>query len=217
MKFKLSKVKWFGAIISLLTSVMSFSIGFGIWSINGTNSEGTSGNIQVENISVDPINVNCFTKPSVTGFAFSEYGFLQSDNSFATTSTTISGSAQFKAASAKQAILSLNTNSSFSLTISLSGYASNTATTIGADLDITSLTITSGLTVASSGLVVTSGDNLSISKQFDISNVNTSSDAITFSFSMTVSYKGSSFSTFYSTYSASGAGFKVSLDAGESQ
>lgn len=215
MKFKLSKVKWFAALISLLSSVMSFSIGFGLWSIQAVDTQGTTGNIQVENISVDPAQIPCFTKPSITGFAFSQYGFLQSDNSFSNTGAVISGSAQFKAATAKQAILSLNSNSRFKLTISLEGYASAAVTTIGTEISVTSLTVTSGLTVASSSSVITSQDNISISKTFNITNVNTSSDAILFSFSMTLSYIGSDFSSFYNTYSANGAGFRVSLDAGE--
>ena len=83
MKFKLSKVKWFAALISLLSSVMSFSIGFGLWSIQAVDAGGSSGDIQVETVEVDPVNYVCFTVPSISGVTFSKYGFLQSDNSFA--------------------------------------------------------------------------------------------------------------------------------------
>lgn len=215
MKFKLSKVKWFAVLVSLLSSVMSFSVGFGLWSIQAVDTQEKQGNIQVDDFNDTPTEVSCFTKPSLTGFAFSQYGFLQSDNTFASSGGVISGTAQFKASTAKSVVYSLNTNSRFKLKISLSGYASSATTTIGTEINVTAMSITSGLTVDSNGTITNSEDNLSIYREFNVSNIDTTSNSINFAFSMTISYIGSSFETFYTTYSATGAGFKVSLLAEE--
>ena len=111
MKFKLSKVKWFAALISLLSSVMSFSIGFGLWSIQGVDTDEVSGNIQVETVNDGTSSeYACFEDVVVNPFRYNPAnGFVDEDAGVYSLSYTLTGTASLNVSKAKDSITSMST------------------------------------------------------------------------------------------------------------
>ena len=118
MKFKLNKIKWFAAIISLLSSVMSFSIGFGLWSISSVDTDITSGSIQVETVEDGITPVSCISNVVFNGFQYSKgYGFPNESTGAFVASTDFAGTFVLNVNAAKTCISSLTINKTMSIKI----------------------------------------------------------------------------------------------------
>lgn len=180
MKFKLSKVKWFAAIISLLSSVMSFSIGFGLWSIQAVDTDGITGNIQVDTVEEDhgtPQNLDVITISSMNSFSYAAgYGF-NIDDVFGNTAY-LTGTCSFNAENGKKCFTSFRESNSFKLDIELSsslsgGLSSNSFTSNEISLTSSNFTLsnqdpTDGEKITATFIITCSSNNSNFTFDFSI-------------------------------------------------
>lgn len=209
MKIKISKGKWFAALISLLTSVMSFSIGFGIWSIQAVDTNQVVGNVQTENVlggSGGPV-AGVFTFSNLKGLTLNEYGFLQDDGSFAKTSGKVSGTLSFKPSVAYSA-QALRTTS-IVINVSFGVYSNGAFVSSNSDINVSAMALKQGSTTISGGSITYSNNTFNIAYNYTVADTTASNVDFTFEFTVTtVSTYSDTFVTNYEN-----ATFKVVVSA----
>lgn len=209
-KNKTSKIVMTELLLALSVSSL-MGIGFSTWNATAANSFETDGfQANVADVNVRGAgNVDVFSNLAITSiFSFSRYGF-DVNGEYKTSGAVVGGSAKFLPSVAKTAISSLNAEGKVGIKASLIGEPS---------LEEYGISAISGK-INNNSCSIGSYYNGEIPISYVLTNIDPSETNIFIFFEFTLEWNStttcSDFETFYTSFSAEGAGFKIKLEAYE--
>lgn len=181
------KKNWFIILLSVLTTICCFSVGFGAWEITGGDQALLSGAIDSDNYTEVDVPVKTFTISSTPSFtALAGRGFLNSNNEYVD-SISLTWNITFNSNRARDFILSLSQNKMW---MSVTLTASSTSSVM-ANFSVSN--ITNGLgsaTTIQQNDANTYNSGTYINQQWNITSV-TIANSVSFQITIPLTYTGS--------------------------
>ena len=182
----LKQKKWFIALLSSLSTIACFSVGFASWGLAGGDVALLSGIINTDDFSYTEKGVSTFSFLSTPSFtSLAGKGFLNSNNEYVT-SITLTWGVSFNSTKASTLINSLSQNKIW-MSASLTA---TTSPSVIANFSISSMTNTLGTaTTITHDNATTVNNGSSITQDWNVTGVSIS-NSIVFQISIPLVYSG---------------------------